>query len=195
MCLGPVSSAFNRLLTCSRCRYCRIVAADLIALLSSDGPTQQEVLIATAELRALVSLLCLQHARGTLEDVDGEVAHLAYERSQDVIVMKGYKFARAKLAATAAIGAIVLHAPEAAGVVLQEGAVAEELCEMLASGRSQVRLVAAAAVADLSHVSVEARQAFLQVRTFPGRAGKSASIRPHRFPCILAFKQEVRRSC
>ena len=34
--------------------------------------------------------------------------HLAYERGEDVIVMKGYKFAKAKTAAAATLGCLAL---------------------------------------------------------------------------------------
>ena len=70
-------------------------------------------------MQALVALLCLQHSHGTLEEVGDDVAHLAYERSQDVIVMKGYKFARAKVAATAALGIVSLLDPQVQNKLLR----------------------------------------------------------------------------
>ena len=41
-----------------------------------------------------------------LELTDDSVSHLSYERGEEVIVMKGYKFAKAKLAAAAALGCL-----------------------------------------------------------------------------------------
>ena len=43
-----------------------------------------------------------------LDNVEGPVHHLAYERGEDVIVMKGYKFAKAKTAAAATLGCLAL---------------------------------------------------------------------------------------
>ena len=43
-----------------------------------------------------------------LDSVEGPVHHLAYERGEDVIVMKGYKFAKAKTAAAATLGCLAL---------------------------------------------------------------------------------------
>ena len=48
--------------------------------------------------------------------------HLAYERGEDVIVMKGYKFAKAKTAAAATLGCLALA----------NSAVATQLVQVLA---------------------------------------------------------------
>lgn len=154
------------------------MAADLIAHLGSDGPLDQQSLAAGDTLHALVALFCLQHTQGTLEEVGGEIAHLAYERSQDVIVMKGYKFARAKIAAAAALGVVSVLDPGAAAAIAREEPITDELCVMLLTGRSQVRLVAAAFIADLAGASADAKEALLsQVR------GTSARLHTSTLAC------------
>ena len=45
--------------------------------------------------------------------------HLAYERGEDVIVMKGYKFAKAKTAAAATLGCLALANPAVAAQLVQ----------------------------------------------------------------------------
>ncbi len=50
--------------------------------------------------------------------------HLAYERGEDVIVMKGYKFAKAKTAAAATLGCLALA----------NSAVATQLVQVLGFG-------------------------------------------------------------
>ena len=57
-----------------------------------------------------------------LDSVEGPVHHLAYERGEDVIVMKGYKFAKAKTAAAATLGCMALA----------NSAVATQLVQVLA---------------------------------------------------------------
>lgn len=54
-----------------------------------------------------------------LDDAHSPVAHLAYERNEDVIVMKGYKFARAKIAAAAALACMALASEDAATIISQ----------------------------------------------------------------------------
>ena len=54
-----------------------------------------------------------------LEEAPAPVAHLAYERNEDVIVMKGYKFARAKVAAAAAFGCMALVDERVASFAIQ----------------------------------------------------------------------------
>ena len=49
-----------------------------------------------------------------IDNVEGPVHHLAYERGEDVIVMKGYKFAKAKTAAAAVLGCLALANPAVA---------------------------------------------------------------------------------
>ena len=55
----------------------------------------------------------------TLEEAYAPVAHLAYERNEDVIVMKGYKFARAKVASAAALACMALAHERAGALILQ----------------------------------------------------------------------------
>ena len=54
-----------------------------------------------------------------LDSVEGPVHHLAYERGEDVIVMKGYKFAKAKTAAAAILGCLALANPTLAAYLVQ----------------------------------------------------------------------------
>ena len=54
-----------------------------------------------------------------LDSVEGPVHHLAYERGEDVIVMKGYKFAKAKTAAAAILGCLALANPTVAAYLVQ----------------------------------------------------------------------------
>lgn len=77
--------------------------------------------------------------------------------------MQGYKFARAKVAAAAALGVVAAQDDEVAAALTREGGVAEELAELLPTGRTHVRLIAAGAIADLARSSPEARNAFLLV--------------------------------
>lgn len=51
----------------------------------------------------------------------GATTHLVYERGEDVIVMKGYKFSRAKLAATAVLGCLASSRGAVAEVLAQVG--------------------------------------------------------------------------
>ena len=51
-----------------------------------------------------------------LELADERVAHLSYERGAGEIVLRGYKFASAKLAAAAALGCLV-RSPGAAELI------------------------------------------------------------------------------
>ena len=51
----------------------------------------------------------------------GGPTHLVYERGEDVIVMKGYKFSRAKLAATAVLGCLASSRGAIAEVLAQVG--------------------------------------------------------------------------
>ena len=41
-----------------------------------------------------------------LELTEDSVSHLSYERGEEVVVMKGYKFAKAKLAAAGSLGCL-----------------------------------------------------------------------------------------
>ena len=59
----------------------------------------------------------------------------------------------------------VCQSSQVAGFISREGPIAEELSQMLSTGRTQVRSIAAAAVADLAHISPDAKAAFLEVRT------------------------------
>lgn len=54
-----------------------------------------------------------------LDSVEGPVHHLAYERGEDVIVMKGYKFAKAKTAAAATLGCLALADSTVAAYLVQ----------------------------------------------------------------------------
>lgn len=54
-----------------------------------------------------------------LDSVEGPVHHVAYERGQDVIIMKGYKFAKAKTAAAAMLGCLALANPATAAQLFQ----------------------------------------------------------------------------
>jgi hypothetical protein len=51
-----------------------------------------------------------------LEAVEGSVQRLSYERGKNEILMRGYKFAAAKLTATAALGCIAPGAPSPASL-------------------------------------------------------------------------------
>lgn len=53
-----------------------------------------------------------------LDSVEGPVHHLSYERGEDVIVMKGYKFAKAKTAAAATLGCLALANPTVAAYLV-----------------------------------------------------------------------------
>lgn len=86
------------------------MAADLLARLALDTAGRNEILRIASALPHLVELLSLRHRPSALEAVASPVSHLAYERGEEVIVMKGYKFARAKLAAAAALGCLAVKA-------------------------------------------------------------------------------------
>ncbi len=73
------------------------------------------------------------HGMQMLDSVEGPVHHLAYERGEDVIVMKGYKFAKAKTAAAATLGCLALA----------NSAVATQLVQVLACA-SGLKLLCAA---------------------------------------------------
>ncbi|KAK9846692.1 hypothetical protein WJX84_003998 [Apatococcus fuscideae] len=130
--------------------YCRIVAADVLARLATELDIAANIVEQDCLLH-LVSLLRLPHKPGMLELTDEYVSHLSYERGEEVVVMKGYKFAKAKLAAAASLGclAAVLD-PERDAEVLKQGKVVAELTAMLQSGLPAARQLAACALGDLA---------------------------------------------
>lgn len=67
----------------------------------------------------LDSLYKVLHDVQMLDNVEGPVHHLAYERGEDVIVMKGYKFAKAKTAAAATLGCLALASSAVATQLVQ----------------------------------------------------------------------------
>lgn len=130
------------------CRYCRIVAAEVLGRLSMEWSNREHIQQAGAVI-PLLHLLRLKHSPGMLDSVEGAVHHLAYERGEDVIVMKGYKFAKAKTAAATTLGCLALANSAVATQLVQAG-VAEHLMVMLESSSAEVRSVAAACLGDLA---------------------------------------------
>ncbi|KAL0052266.1 hypothetical protein WJX82_010974 [Trebouxia sp. C0006] len=128
--------------------YCRIVAAEVLGRLSMEWSNREHIQQAGAVI-PLLHLLRLKHSPGMLDSVEGPVHHLAYERGEDVIVMKGYKFAKAKTAAAATLGCLALANSAVATQLVQAG-VAEHLMVMLESSSAEVRSVAAACLGDLA---------------------------------------------
>ena len=113
---------------------------------------------------SLLALLCLQEMRSEEVHYDSCVAHVAYERSHDVIVMKGYPFLRAKVVAANALGVISAHDPEASALAAANLLLlSNQLQAMLAQGSDNVRLVAIAAVIDIAQTSEAAREILAQV--------------------------------
>ncbi|KAK9794963.1 hypothetical protein WJX73_006109 [Symbiochloris irregularis] len=147
--------------------YCRIVAAEVLALLLAAAPLGGLAQAAEA-LDPLAALLTLQHRPGAIEESHPPVAHLAYERNEDVIVMKGYKFARAKGAAAAAIGCMAAVDERVAEYAIQEPAIVEQLVAMLQSRSGCACRTAAATLADLAMVSRESCEALIQEPVLPG---------------------------
>ncbi|KAL3158344.1 hypothetical protein ABBQ38_010583 [Trebouxia sp. C0009 RCD-2024] len=129
-------------------RYCRIVAAEVLGRVSMEWGSRAAIEQAGA-VDPLISLLRLNHSPGMLDSVEGPVHHLSYERGEDVIVMKGYKFAKAKTAAAATLGCLALANPTVAAYLVQAG-VAEQLVVMLESSSPEVRAVACASLGDLA---------------------------------------------
>eukprot|EP00891_Asterochloris_glomerata_P006855 jgi/Astpho2/6855/Aster-06527 len=104
--------------------YCRTIAAELLSRLALDAEHRQIIESAHA-VKPLCDMLGMRAPQQALDPSQaGATTHLVYERGEDVIVMKGYKFSRAKLAATAALGCLASS----------RGAVAE----VLAQGRLRV---------------------------------------------------------
>ena len=54
-----------------------------------------------------------------MEEAASHVAHLAYERNDDVIVMKGFKFAQGRVPAAACLATLALANEQAAMLVAQ----------------------------------------------------------------------------
>ncbi|KAK9812888.1 hypothetical protein WJX72_005286 [[Myrmecia] bisecta] len=127
--------------------YCRIVAADILACLATDTG-HCPMIVQSGAVPRLLDLLCLKHNSGMLEGVRGAVMHMAYERGDNVIVMKGYKFAKAKLVALSAIACLADQ--EAMASLLDYARVLPELAAMLASSSPAVRHTTAIALADLT---------------------------------------------
>ena len=95
---------------------------------------------------------------------DSCVAHVAYERSHDVIVMKGYPFLRAKVVAANALGVMLAHDPGAPALAAANLLLlSNQLQAMLSQGSDHVRLVAIAAVIDIAQTSEAAREVLAQV--------------------------------
>ena len=116
----------------------------------------------------LIELLNLrQLAKGISEEQVLEVAHLSYERSHEVIVMKGYRFHRAKLIAALAIGNLSFRLSEdqlpGLEALLE---IRNELRTMLTSSLQIFRTAAAAAIADLCRSSISFSQATAEVTSF-----------------------------
>ena len=140
------------------------MAADLLAYLHAwqEGDELSAAPIGTCH--ALLELLCLQQltADGS-QEVRG-VAHVAYERSHDVIVIKGYQFQRAKAVAALALGVMLYHEPDLGDFV---GANLEPLLanvrQLLTLGSGFARLAAVTVLADLARVSQRVRPIILLV--------------------------------
>ncbi|KAK9827300.1 hypothetical protein WJX81_002365 [Elliptochloris bilobata] len=125
--------------------YCRIVAAHLLARLLVHSECSAEC--AMDAVPALLALIQLQHSEGMLELADEPVAHLAYERGAGEIVLRGYKFASAKLAAAAALGCLA-RCPQAAVQIAEDGA--DELAGLLISSLEAAQALGAAVLADVA---------------------------------------------
>jgi hypothetical protein len=157
-CLGMTASRSHG------CRYCRIVAADLLAHLFSNQQDGKKTVPPSGMYESLLALLCLQEMRGEEVKIGSCVAHVAYERSHDVIVMKGYPFLRAKVVAANALGVMMAHdlgAPAIAAANLE--LLGTQLRSMLCLGSEYVRLVAIAAIIDVAQTSEAARESLAQV--------------------------------
>lgn len=158
--------AVQELLTkISICRYCRIVAADLLGNLFcwQGGDLLREAPEGTR--LALLDLLCLQSAQKSVYQDLNSVAHVAYERSQDVIVIKGYQFQRAKVVAALALGVVLLHEPLPSRFVEENlSALLDSLRQLMLIGSPYARLAAIAVIADLARASDRARELILLVR-------------------------------
>lgn len=128
--------------------YCRIVAAEVLGRVCMEWANREAVQAAGAII-PLLNLLRLKHSPGMIDNVEGPVHHLAYERGEDVIVMKGYKFAKAKTAAAAVLGCLALANPAVADQLVKAG-VTEQLMGMVESSSAEVRSVAAACLGDLA---------------------------------------------
>lgn len=112
---------------------------------------------------SLLALLCLQEMRGEEVQIGSTVAHVAYERSHDVIVMKGYPFLRAKIVAANALGVMLAHDPGADVAAADLELLGTQLRAMLSLGSDYVRLVAIAAIIDVAQTSEAAREILAQV--------------------------------
>lgn len=147
------------------CRYCRIVAADLLLRLAVDPDFTDVGLSGTNCIKPMLELLQLQQvAQDVQEEQVLEVAHLAYERSHEVIVMKGYRFHKAKLVATLAIGHLSHQFPQTlAPAADQLTAMTADLKAMLRSPVQTFRSAAAAALADLCSSSIDVARTLIQV--------------------------------
>jgi len=153
------------------CRYCRIVAADLLAHLFSHQPSGKTTGALSGTYESLLALLCLQEMREEEIQSGNCVAHVAYERSHDVIVMKGYPFLRAKVVAANALGVMLaLDRGPPAIATASLALLGNQLQAMLSLGSDHVRLVAIAAIIDVAQTSEAAREILAQVgillRTF-----------------------------
>ena len=117
---------------------------------------------------ALLDLLCLQSAQGDVYQDIGSVAHVAYERSQDIIVMKGYQFQRAKVVAALALGVLLSHETQSA-IFVEDNiqALLVNLRRLMTMGSPFARTIAVAVIADLARASDRARELILMVGFIP----------------------------
>ncbi len=148
------------------CRYCRIVAADLIAYLHAWQEEGELSAAPPGTCHALLELLCLQQltADGS-QEVRG-VAHVAYERSHDVIVIKGYQFQRAKIVAALALGVMLYHEPDLGDFVEANlEPLLANVRQLLTLGSALARLAGITMLADLARLSQRARPVILQVNS------------------------------
>lgn len=145
-------------------RYCRIIAADLLAYLHAWQEPAEPSATPTGTCEALLELLCLQQLNGESSSELRGVAHVAYERNHDVIVIKGYPFQRAKVVAALALGVMMYHEP-GVNVFIEENlsAYLTNLRQLLLSGGGFGCLAAVAVLADLTRLSQRVRSIILQV--------------------------------
>ncbi|BDA42787.1 probable vacuolar protein 8 at C-terminar half [Coccomyxa sp. Obi] len=169
--------------------YCRIIAADVLACLATHEVLAGVVADSQA-LQPLVDLLHLQHSPGMLEAVTGPVQCLSYERGRNEILMRGYKFAAAKLTATAALGCIASANSESWRLAESAGLA---LLDLLNSANNRARALAAAALADVSTTDPETRTWLCKMASRNGRALVEAAGKEQRATAALLRRQ--REAC
>lgn len=159
-------------LLCHDSWYCRIVAADLLAVLAMD-PEQAATIVALGALPLLSALLNLQHSPGTLEAVKGPVYGLTYERGDTEIFMAGFKLAAAKLTSCSALGCLATFVKEPEDLGKE---VMHSLVGVLLSRNIRAQQVAAAAIADICTAAPRMQGAFLALANERGAADINACL-------------------